>query len=251
MKRSKITYRIFAGLCALTTLISCNREGAPDCFKQAGEEIQITRDIAEFDQLELEDYIQIELIDSSACGIKLIGPKNVLPKIKTEVNDGVLHVSNGNTCNFVRSFKREIVVQIFTPTIRHIENRSTGNIRSVGMLFGNFLQIDNRHAAGFIDIAFTGDSISVQTHTGVADVKVSGIVHQCILFNQGLGIIDAAALQSENTYINNSSINDVYAYSSGYLYSAINFSGNNFVSGHPTLIDERDLGDGELILTSQ
>ena len=251
MRRSKKSYRIIVVGCALTTLFSCNRESAPDCFKQAGEEIQITRDIADFDQLELEDYIQIELIDSSACGVKIRGPKNVLPKIKTEVNDGVLHISNGNTCNFVRSFKREIVVQIFAPTIRHIENRSTGHIRSNGMLFGSYLRIDNRHASGTIDLAFTGDSIAVLSHTGVADVKLEGIVHLSTLFNQGLGIIDAAALQSENTYINNSSINDVYAYSSGYLYSAINFSGNNFVSGHPTLIDERDLGEGELILTSQ
>lgn len=251
MTRSHITYRLVVGLLAMLTLSACNRESAPDCFKQAGDDVMIVREVGEFDQLELEDYLQIELIDSTACGVKIIGPKNVLPKIKTEVSEGVLHIWNGNRCNFVRSFKREIVVQVFAPTIRHIENRSTGNIRSVGMLFGPFMQIENRHAAGSIDIAFTGDSIAVLTHTGVSDVKLQGIVHQCSLFNQGLGIIDAAGLQSANTYINNSSINDVYAYSSGYLYSAINFSGNNYVGGHPTLIDESDEGEGELILTSQ
>lgn len=242
------TFYIFLLLWIVQT--SCNKESAPDCFKSAGKEVTIRRSTGVFENLELEDYIHIELVDSSDYAVELIGPSNVLPKIFTEVSGNTLYIRNENTCNFVRSFKKTVTVRIYAPSISHIENRGTGDVRSVGTLSQNYLKFENRHASGSVYLAFEGDSIAIYTHTGVSDVFVSGDVIKCELFNQGIGVIDARELRAQQAFINNSSINSIYAFATDYLFSGINFSGNNHVSGHPTLIDEEDDAEGELILSN-
>jgi hypothetical protein len=242
--------KIYIFLLILLVQTSCNKESAPDCFKSAGKEVTIHRSTGVFENLELEDYIHIELVDSSDYAVELIGPSNVLPKIFTEVSGNTLYIRNENTCNFVRSFKKTVTVRIYAPSISHIENHGTGDIRSVGTLYQAYLKLENRHASGTIQLSFEGDSIAIYTHTGVSDVFLSGNALKCELFNQGIGVIDAREMQVEQAFLNNSSINSIYAFSSNYLFSGINFSGNNYVYGHPTLIDEEDSAEGELILSN-
>ena len=242
--------KVYIFLLLLILQTSCNKESAPDCFKAAGQEVTIRRSTGVFENLELEDYINIELVDSSDFAVELIGPINVLPKIITEVSGNTLYIRNENTCNFVRSFKKTVTVRIYAPSINHIENRGTGDIRSIGVLSQNYFKLENRHASGTINISFEGDSISIYTHTGVSDVYLSGNAQKCELFNQGIGIIDAREMQVEQAFLNNSSINSMYAFSSNYLFSGINFSGNNYVFGNPALIDEEDNAEGELILSN-
>jgi hypothetical protein len=242
--------QIYIFLLILLVQTSCNKESAPDCFKSAGKEVTIRRSTGVFENLELEDYIHIELVDSSDYAVELIGPSNVLPKIFTEVSGNTLYIRNENTCNFVRSFKKTVTVRIYAPSISHIENRGTGDIRSVGTLYQDYLKLENRHASGTINISFEGDSVAIYTHTGVSDVFLSGNALKCELFNQGIGVIDAREMRVEQAFLNNSSINSIYAFSSNYLFSGINFSGNNYVYGHPTLIDEEDSAEGELVLSN-
>ena len=232
----------------LLLFASCDKESAPDCFKKAGDRSELKRVLTAFDKLEISDYLYIELIQSDKHYVEIIGPKNLLGKVDTEVEDGTLYISNGNTCNFVRSFKNDIRVRVFSPNIRDIQNRGTGDIITPDTLFYPYLKIENRHAAGIVRINFVGDSIAAFTQTGVADLILSGEVFKAELFNQGVGRIDALSLRAEQTYINNSSINDIQAHCSGYLFAINYFSGNIFVTGNP---DDQDLvrqGSGQIIV---
>lgn len=232
----------------LVLFASCDKEGAPDCFKKAGDVTEEKRVLSAFDKLEISDYLYIELIQSDDHYVEIIGPKNLLDKIETEVEEGVLYISNGNTCNFVRSFKNDIRVKVYSPNIRDIQNRGTGDITTPDTLFYPYLKIENRHAAGTVSIKFVGDSIAAFTQTGVADVLLSGEVFKAELFNQGVGKIDALGLRAQQTYINNSSINDIRAYCSGYLFAINYFSGNIYVTGDP---DDQDIvreGTGQIIV---
>ncbi len=235
-------------LCFALLLISCNSEDAPDCFKSAGEIIQESRSLASFDQLMIEDNFQIEIIQDSIFFVEIEAPKNVLPKLETSVENGVLYISNKNTCNFVRSFKPKLQLRIHAPWIREIQNRGTGDIRSSQTLLFPYLKIENRHAAGTIDLDIIGDSVFAYTQTGVADIILRGKVIKGELFNQGLGSIQAAELQAQELYINNSSINDITGYCSGYLFAINYFSGNITVYGQPSQTDIFQNGNGNIIL---
>lgn len=84
-------------------------------------------------------------------------------------------------------------------------------------------------------------------HTGVSDATITGQAITTELFNQGLGLVDARNLESDYTFCNNSSINDMYLRADQYLYAFIQFSGNIYVGGDPEDVDLVIEGDGELM----
>jgi hypothetical protein len=230
----------------LVAFTSCNREDAPDCFQRAGEVKTVQRDLDEFYSIELNDYIQYELLDTSYFGVIISAPGNLISDIETQVSDGRLTISNTNRCNFVRSFKSRITVRICAPDFFDIQNYATGDISSVNQLIGNRFSLENRGAAGVQRISLQSDTVNIATHTGVSDVVLDGSCDVVYLFNQGLGKMDARDLQSNYAFVNNSSLNDVYVYSQDYLYGFIQFSGNIYYVGNPKGIDSLVKGDGEM-----
>lgn len=236
---------IFIGV-LLGLMSACNSPEAPDCFKSAGDEILEERTLASFQRMEIEDRFEIILIQDNDSKVRLQGPRNVLSKVKTQSEDGTLFISNDNTCNFVRSFKNTITLYIHSPWIKEIQNRGTGNIHNIDTLHFPYLKIENRNAAGAIDLLFEGDSLFAYTQTGVADFNLRGRVKKAELFNQGLGVINASMLESQETYINNNSINDISAYSSGYLFAINSSKGNIFIFGSPTQTDIFRNGSGAI-----
>lgn len=236
-----------ATLLVLSTMISCNKEDAPDCFQSAGPYTTVKRELETFTSIELNDYVQIELYDTNAHFVEITAPRNLIPDIHTDVSTHQLKIENNNTCNFVRSFKNKITVRIYAPDFANIQNKGTGDITSINTLSCTYFKLENRHAAGTITLQLETDSTLIATHTGVSDCVLRGTSHKTSLFNQGLGIIDARDLISNESYVNNSSINDVYINSNGYMYSALYFSGNIYYTGQPGHIDFDRRGTGELI----
>lgn len=226
---------------------SCNRENAPDCLRSAGPDDAELRETGAFRSIELRDFMRIELVDDESWYVELEGPRNLLEGIRTEVVDGKLHVSNRNTCNFVRSYRRRVTVRIHAPSFPDIQNYGTGDLVALNTLAAPFFKLENRDAAGNIDLRVTADSVHVLSHTGVADVTLSGQCGELRLFSQGLGWLDARGLQAEAAYVNNSSINEVYVRASGYLYAFIRYSGNIHVYGNPQQVDHETEGSGQLI----
>lgn len=238
---------VLAALFVVFITVSCNREDAPDCFQTAGKETIVKRSLSAFSTVELRDYLQIELCDSSEYFVELRGPENLLPDVITEIDNGILKISNSNTCNFVRSYKKKIHVRIYAPEFPNIQNHGTGDITSVNTLEGSFFKIENRKAAGTIRVNVNVDSIAIATHTGVADAFVNGHSGKTFLFNQGLGVIDTRGLESGSAFVNNSSINDIYLRTTGYMYAYIRYSGSIYYVGNPTWIDREIVGSGQLI----
>ncbi len=227
--------------------ISCNKEDSPDCFQKAGDKKLIRREVEAWSSIELRDYLQIELVDSSSQFIELEGPENLLADVETSVQDGQLLVRNNNTCNFVRSYKHRIKVKIFSPSFPDIQNYSTGDLKSLNVIESSVMKIENRDAAGIIQLTVDVDTMTIATHTGVSDVLVSGRSQITNLFNQGFGKIDARSLNNTDAFVNNSSINNVYVNSNGYFYGHITYSGNIYYSGTPNHIDSNILGSGRII----
>lgn len=227
--------------------LSCNKESAPDCFQTAGEYTTVARSLDEFSSIELNDYLQIELYDTTSFFVEITAPKNLIPDIETSVNNGKLKIDNKNTCNFVRSFKKKITVRIYAPEFSDIQNKGTGNITGLNTIQCSYFKLENRHAAGVIKVSLHVDSTLIATHTGVSDCYLTGISTRTSLFNQGLGVVDARNLISDYTFVNNSNINDIYVNCNAYLYAALYFSGNIYYTGNPNDIDKEIVGSGELI----
>jgi hypothetical protein len=239
--------QILIGISFFSAMISCNKENAPDCFQSAGEYKTVERSLDGFSAIELNDYIQYELCDTTFYGVVITAPGNLIPDIETEVNQGKLVIHNRNTCNFVRSYKKKITIRICSPAFTNVQNFSTGDIRSVNPIQTTKFLMENRHAAGVHQLELYADTVDIKTHAGVCDVIVNGSANAVYLFNQGLGILDARAMSTPKAFVNNSSVNKVYVNASDYLFAFIYSSGSIYYSGAPDLIDVNVQGQGRLI----
>jgi hypothetical protein len=233
---------------ALLLLIACNKPTAPDCFQSAGDNSLETRNIQPFRKVELRDDMDYEFQQADSWSITLEGPENLLSDVETSWKDGALLVRNNNTCNWVRSFKKRIRVRIAGPlSYLYVDNYSTGGAKSVGTLNQDTLIWNNRQAAGDITLQLNDAYASLQSHTGVADVRLTGNAQTLELFNQGVGILDASSLLAQSAYVNNSSINDVYVNATNYLFAFGQFSGNIFYKPYTgLLLDLQMRGSGEV-----
>lgn len=233
---------------ALLMLLACNKPTAPDCFQSAGENALELRRLDSISKIEFRDDIDYELAQAEQWFIEVEGPKNLLNDIETKVDNHKLFIRNNNTCNWVRSYKKRIRVRISGPLRKlYIENFSTGGVKSIGTLHQDTLVWNNRQAAGTVELQLNNTFASIQSHTGVADVKLIGAANELELFNQGVGIMDARLLQAEHAFVNNSSINDVYVNATSYLFAFGQFSGNVYYKPYQGLmLDPKMTGSGEL-----
>jgi hypothetical protein len=207
----------------------------------------VERSLDVFSTVELNDYIQYELCDTNYYGVVITSPGNLIPDIETEVNEGKLTIHNRNTCNFVRSFKKKITIRICAPTFTNVQNFSTGDIRTVSAIRSSKFLMENRDVAGVHQLEVDADTVIINIHTGVCDVVLQGRTQVISLFNQGLGTLDARAVSASKAFVNNSSANKVFVYSTDYLFTVINSSGSVYYSGSPSLIDFDQQGQGQLL----
>jgi len=231
----------------LLTLCSCNKENAPDCFKTAGEVQTETRDLGSFSQMELNSNLKYELVDTNFCGIEITGPKNLLPKIDAQLSNGILKIENKNTCNFLRSFEHTITVKLYFDSITNIQNFSTGSIVSLNELKASKLVIENKHANGKVELHLNCDTIYCGSPAGANDSFLYGTVNVAQLYSDAYGIIHAESLNANEVYINNSSLQPIYANAASYAFVRIDDSGNVVLNQIPNLYDLVRNGSGELI----
>jgi hypothetical protein len=226
----------------------CDKPDAPDCFTRAGEEISETRQLEEFTRIELHDLIELTIVeDSTATFAVVTGNENLLDKVVTEVNGNVLTIDNENTCRFVRSFKNKLSIELHTSGLNALINYGQGDVSSVNKLKTDVFFYEQNHGVGDVNLSLDADSVSIICHTGIGNVTLSGTARTGGFFNGGYGEIDAADLETEQAFVNNSSVNDVKVKFSDYLFAFINLSGNIYYSGPPQQIDFTSEGDGELI----
>jgi hypothetical protein len=241
-----IVYKL--GLMGLVlTFCSCNKENAPDCFKAAGEVQTETRDLGSFTKLELNSNLKYELIDTNFCGIEITGPQNLLPKIDAQLSNGILKIENKNTCNFLRSFENTVTVKLYFDSITNIQNFSTGSVVSLNELKGSKLVIENKHANGKVELNLNCDTLYCGSPAGVNDTFLYGNVNVAELYSDAYGIIHAGSLNANQVYINNASLQPLYANATSYAFVRIDDSGNVVLNQTPILYDLVRNGSGELI----
>ncbi|MFM2226779.1 MAG: hypothetical protein RL664_122 [Bacteroidota bacterium] len=237
----------FGVLCALVLLCSCNKENAPDCFKTAGEVQSETRDLGSFTKLELNSNLKYELIDTNFCGIEITGPQNLLPKIDAQLSNGILKIENVNTCNFLRSYEHTITVKLYFDSLTNIQNFSTGSVVSMNELKGSKLVIENKHANGKIELNLNCDTVYCGSPAGANDSYLYGTVNIAQLYSDAYGIIHAEALDAKQVFINNSSLQPIYAKARLYAFVQIEDAGDVILHQTPNFYNYVRNGSGELI----
>lgn len=234
----------FIWLLILIITASCDRDSGSNCTRTLGDEITEIRYPGTFSRIYAADKININYRYADTCYVEVTYGKNIIGQIETSVSLSTLTIADNSTCNFIRSLSIVPEVTVFAPTLNNIDNQSSGDITTLDTLKSNFFQYEQFKANGEIKLILLTDTAQIYIHTGYSGVTVKGKTYKAALYNRSSGKLDAHEFKAENTFVNNSSIQDIHCVAGNYLYGEINLSGNIYYSGDPVQVETNIFGTG-------
>lgn len=208
---------------------------------------RVERAVDDFNSILLNDNINLILRQAGQNKLEVEAGENLLPKIITSVNaQGVLEISNANTCNWVRSYDKPINVYLDFIKFDTLEYRSIGDVTNVDTIRMDTITVDVREGAGTIALAINTFKVYCILN-GTANIVLSGVSTLSFDYQAGYGRIDNSALFSKQVYLDNRNSNDIYVNAILRLEAAINNIGNVYYKGGATDILITGTGSGQLI----
>jgi hypothetical protein len=233
-------------LCLL--LAACAREQLDDCVTGTGPHAVEVRAIGAFSAVELSDRIDLVLERRDAGTIAVEGGAHLLPQIRTELADGVLRISNGMRCQWVRSFKPRITVHVPVDAVEHLVLRGTGDAAARDTVVRPYFLLEQWGGEGSIDLPLRVGYAEVKLHTGAGDARLRGTCDRVALYSGIMAPIDASALQAHEAWVNNAGVADVRVRASSTVRAFVQSVGDVYCAGPPTLqVESTITGSGRLI----
>lgn len=231
----------------LLVFASCKKEQECDCFNSTGQIIMEQRNVESFNTIVLNNNINLILKQDSFFSCSVEAGEHLLSGIKTEVENGILKISNTNKCNWVRSFSKQINVYLNIKSIYRVEYNGSGNIVCQDTLHMDSLRFDSWDGSGKASFLIDSKSSIFNLNTGPADLEVSGSSGVNYLYSAGNGKADLLKLSTGYTFLTSKSTNNTFVNASKELYVWIDYIGDVFYKGTPYYIETKYTGKGRLI----
>lgn len=243
---AKPLFYIFCGLIVVLAA-SCKKENAGDCFKGVGKQTEQIRTLAPFDHMLVEKNIDVVLVPDTEEFVIVRCGENLIDLIVTEVANGELHITNRNTCNWVRNFQTPIKAEVHLKSIYSLYFKGSGQITCTDTLRSANFILEAYNASGNVDITVRNGWNQVVQHTGNADLKVNGIAPFNTMYSGGNGFLDCRNLWCDEAYVLHKGTGNFYVRSGTFLGVKIELIGDVYYYGTPTAFDTTISGGGRLI----
>lgn len=238
--------RITLVFLSLFFITSCKKD-LGDCFKSTGEITTEIRPLTPFRAIEVNDNVDVYIMQDSILEARVEAGDNLIGKIKTEVVNGILKISNENDCNWVRSLKNKFKVYISTPDLTELTCYGTGTILSSNTITVDTLLIDLWETYSNISLSINTQYVHAKNHTGPGDIHLLGSSDFVYAYSTGNGFIYCDGLITRKTWVIHGGTGEIYVNAQDTLRAEINYIGNIYYSGQPSTIDLNDNGDGNLV----
>ncbi len=213
--------------------IACSKENRFDCFKSTGKKITIERSLMDFQSVVIYGNIDLSIRFADTYKIRLEGGENLLPLIKTEVQDTMLEIRNDNKCNWVRKLDERIYAELTVPDIDYLIARGSGDIKFLDTLTSDYFNLEVVDGSGYIKLLLNTKTSWIELLTGVADVEAIGKSGVNYVYVGGVGRVDARELDTYYSFVRNDNVNNIYIRVSKHLTATINYIGNTYYYGDP------------------
>lgn len=231
-------FRILNFFSFFVLLQSCTKDNAFDCFKTTGPDKTEERALNEFENVIIYDNMELNLVQGSTYKITITAGKNLIESISTNVENSTLVIENNNMCNFVRGYKRKIILTLEVPKIKKITNAGVAPV-----IFHESFALDTIIATiqNSGDVYLKGNYYEIRTSThGNGDMNLSGKCNRLFVYTNGTNYVRAENLEvSEYAFIETYSIGHCYLNTTQltqFDYN-IHLSGNIYYKGMPALIN--------------
>lgn len=227
-------------------LISCKKENMGDCFKGTGIVKKETRLLSEFDSIYVDRRLNVILVQDTINFVLIEAGENLLEFIDSGVENRKLTLRNNNRCNWVRSYKIPVNIEVHTNNLQHIVMWGASNITNKGILTFPKLVVEYRDASGNIDLMVDNQLTNIIQHTGAGDAVIHGKTEQLTVYMSSLAYGDYTDLQAQNVYVENRSSADCRVHGNQTFTFRLRGDGNIFYKGQGEIISEEKTGNGEI-----
>ena len=245
MKKQRVQTAILL-ISVLLVLAGCQKSGS-NCMTNAGKIIFERRLVADFDTIDVGNYVNLYLTQDSANSVSVESGQNIIDGITTEVLNRTLFIRNINTCNWMRSYNTPVNAHISVKNLAKILYNSSGNITATTPISSSKFSFVAWGGAGTIDLNLSILEGSFALVMGTATIKLHGYATVNSVFSGDFGLIDARNLRTVYTYVKNEGSNDCYVNSSKFLDATISSIGNIYFTGAADSVVTHIKGEGRLI----
>ncbi len=233
-------------LIIISLLSSC--EHASDIIKSYGAETTVERKIGSFNELEVGEKFDIELVQDSALEgtLYLTAGKNVINGFTTKVENGILKIKNDNKFNWVRNLKVRQKIVLYYSNINKIQiygaakiwNNDTMKLNDLIILHAGTEDINLNIKIG--NLNFSGSEVGGGIFTGTAYLFSASV--------DNLSYVNSTQLINDDTYLTSFSRRDSYVKARKKLMLDLYGYGNIYYKLNPIdWLKTNDLGKGEII----
>lgn len=211
-------------------------------IKGNGKIITEKRTTTDYDEIKIAGFFDIELIAGKEGNITLLGEENIVPKIKTEVENGVLKIYTEK--NISLTTKKKLIITIPFETLNAVTLAGSGDVTSKAIIKTDDFSVK---LAGSGDLNLIVDAANVDAQlSGSGDLNLSGKATKLKANVAGSGAIAAAALIAQNAEANVSGSGAITLYCTAALKARVSGSGDVFYKGDPKTKDTKVSGSGAI-----
>lgn len=178
------------------------------------------RDLRSFTSIQASGAYEMNVTCQQPASFEIEGDDNILPLIKTEVRDGVLHVHNEKSYNPTTV----IVIRIGLADLKRFVTNGAGNV-SITNVKNDNLSINSTGAT----------KIKAEGHTRLAEINVPGAVQ-----------LDASNLRAERATVTVTGAAQVDVYASQQLDVTVSGVGQVTYYGNPGVVNKNVTGLGSV-----
>ncbi len=232
----------------LLVLMACSKDKSGVCFAGTGSAITQTRALENYGSIEVHGNIDIEFYPNSGkFGADITGGENLLQGCVTEVKDGVLQIRNDNKCNWLRDYRKRVLLKVYGKEIKQLDFYGGGKFTFKDTLVTNVFTFLGLECSGDVEILLNTNDAYIKLNTGTTDVQLRGRSTEMYYYNLTPGYIFGRELATERAYVAQKGYGDLYINPSQKLRGEITKTGNVYYPGNIET-DVEITGSGRLLM---
>lgn len=241
--------RYISLLLLIVSLAACKKSEDRRCWKGAGDLITVEKPLESFNRLFIGPNIRVVLIQDSLDIMKVTAGENLVNFITNEVIEGQLRVENTNKCNFLRSYKHQVEVEIHFTSLSQLYFEGTKEISTTVPISSNDFNIIIRDGAGAVNLALACNKVNVTVTNGWGNFNLRGSTNKLHLDirNNGFGNTRQLNVANELSVVTSSAGRLEVNAATTVFNAQISSSGDIWYTGIPTFLNFVNYGSGSLV----
>ncbi|MGB7841613.1 MAG: head GIN domain-containing protein [Salinimicrobium sp.] len=203
-----------------------------------------TRKVSNYDKIELEGSMNVELVAGTEGNLKVAAEENLLEYILTEVSGDELKISTEKGYNLDPSGNNKITVTVPFKDLSRVSLTGSGDIRTRDRITAENFEIKIT-GSGDIKLPLQAKNVRASI-TGSGDIDLIGSAKDFDCKVTGSGDISAFDFKCENVDATVTGSGDIQVYASEELRAKIPGAGDIQYKGNPKKEDFKTVGIGSI-----